>query len=238
MRNSISLHHTYTQPQYRNRGLAAEVVGYAMDDVEHHSTRRVVPMCWYVAEWFDANPARRDRLYTPIGWLPLSSPAGSTSRLIARSRLERLRRVGIRSKAARAAVKLLQAVRGILPDRRELGAADPLLRSPRAYPAAVNAASYGRGPALGARRTACRVGRAMREGAAEAAQAQHPAGGPVNRDSAHPTGRRSLGGGEAVEVDDLDALRQGRVDAVNMNQPFAARAEAKGTSTSCFRCRT
>jgi hypothetical protein len=60
--NSISFHHTYTQPQYRNRGLAAEVVSFAMDDVERNSTRRVVPMCWYVAEWFEANPGRRHLL--------------------------------------------------------------------------------------------------------------------------------------------------------------------------------
>ena len=33
-----------------------------------------------------------------------------------------------------------------------------------------------------------------------------------------------------------EALRQGRVDAVNMNQPFAAHAEAKGAHGSCFRC--
>src|SRR3954462_10080647 len=31
-----------------------------------------------------------------------------------------------------------------------------------------------------------------------------------------------------------DALRQGRVDAVNMNQPFAARAEAKGCTRKLF----
>ena len=31
-----------------------------------------------------------------------------------------------------------------------------------------------------------------------------------------------------------DALRQGRVDAVNMNQPFAARAEAKGGVRKLF----
>ena len=31
-----------------------------------------------------------------------------------------------------------------------------------------------------------------------------------------------------------DALRQGRVDAVNMNQPFAARAEAKGGTRKLF----
>lgn len=60
--NSISFHHTYTQPQYRNQGLAAEVVEFAMNDVEQHSTRRVVPMCWYVADWFEAHPDRRHLL--------------------------------------------------------------------------------------------------------------------------------------------------------------------------------
>ena len=56
--NSISFHHTYTQPHLRGRGLAAEVVAFAMDDVEQHSTRRVLPMCWYVADWFDEHPER------------------------------------------------------------------------------------------------------------------------------------------------------------------------------------
>ena len=56
--NSISFTHTYTQPQYRNRGLAEQVVSFAMDDVERNSTRRVVPMCWYVSEWFETHPDR------------------------------------------------------------------------------------------------------------------------------------------------------------------------------------
>lgn len=56
--NSIAFTHTYTQPPYRNRGLAAELVSFAMDDVERHSTRRVLPMCWYVGDWFDAHPDR------------------------------------------------------------------------------------------------------------------------------------------------------------------------------------
>jgi len=56
--NSISFTHTYTKPQYRNRGLAAELVSFAMDDVERNSTRRVLPMCWFVGDWFDAHPDR------------------------------------------------------------------------------------------------------------------------------------------------------------------------------------
>ena len=56
--NSISFNHTYTQPSHRGQGLAVEVVDYAMNDVESNSTRRVVPMCWYVAQWFDDHPER------------------------------------------------------------------------------------------------------------------------------------------------------------------------------------
>ena len=56
--NSISFHHTYTQPALRGKGYAAELVAFAIDDVEKTSTRRVVPMCWYVAQWFDEHPER------------------------------------------------------------------------------------------------------------------------------------------------------------------------------------
>ena len=56
--NSISFHHTFTQPHLRGHGYAGEVVGFAMDDVEMTSTRRVVPMCWYVGQWFDEHPER------------------------------------------------------------------------------------------------------------------------------------------------------------------------------------
>jgi predicted GNAT family acetyltransferase len=56
--NSISFNHTFTQPHLRGKGYAADVVEFAMNDVEANSTRRVVPMCWYVADWFDAHPER------------------------------------------------------------------------------------------------------------------------------------------------------------------------------------
>jgi predicted GNAT family acetyltransferase len=55
---SISFNHTYTQPAQRGHGYAAEVVDFAMNDVEQTSTRRVVPMCWYVSQWFDEHPER------------------------------------------------------------------------------------------------------------------------------------------------------------------------------------
>ncbi|GGK84346.1 hypothetical protein GCM10007382_00370 [Salinibacterium xinjiangense] len=56
--SSISFNHTYTQPNQRGKGFAGEVVEFAMDDVEATTERRVVPMCWYVSDWFDAHPAR------------------------------------------------------------------------------------------------------------------------------------------------------------------------------------
>ncbi len=55
---SISFNHTFTNPKLRGRGYAGEVVTFAMDDVETTSERRVIPMCWYVAKWFDEHPDR------------------------------------------------------------------------------------------------------------------------------------------------------------------------------------
>lgn len=56
--NAISFNHTFTQPHLRGKGLAADVVAFAVDDVEKNSTRRILPMCWYVSEWFEEHPER------------------------------------------------------------------------------------------------------------------------------------------------------------------------------------
>ena len=55
---SISFNHTYTQPHQRGHGYAGEIVAFAMDDVEKTTDLKVVPMCWYVAQWFDEHPER------------------------------------------------------------------------------------------------------------------------------------------------------------------------------------
>lgn len=60
--NQISFHHTFTNPAYRNKGLAAEVVEFAVNDVEKNTTYRVIPMCWYVADWFATHQERRNLL--------------------------------------------------------------------------------------------------------------------------------------------------------------------------------
>ena len=39
-------------------GTANDSEAFAVDDVESTTEYRVVPMCWYVGEWFDQNPER------------------------------------------------------------------------------------------------------------------------------------------------------------------------------------
>ena len=56
--DSIAFTRTFTNPPYRGSGLAGELVAFAVDDVEANSSRRIVPSCWYVGEWFDRHPDR------------------------------------------------------------------------------------------------------------------------------------------------------------------------------------
>ena len=60
--NTVSFTHTFTAPAQRGKGYAAQVVEFAMNEVETTTTHRVLPMCWYVADWFDAHPERRNLL--------------------------------------------------------------------------------------------------------------------------------------------------------------------------------
>ncbi|HMM82261.1 MAG TPA: GNAT family N-acetyltransferase [Terrimesophilobacter sp.] len=60
--NSISFTHTFTDPKRRGQGLAGEIVEFAVNDVESTTGYRIVPMCWYVGEWFDRHPERAELL--------------------------------------------------------------------------------------------------------------------------------------------------------------------------------
>jgi predicted GNAT family acetyltransferase len=51
--------HTVVVPHLRGRGLGAELVRQALDDVRI-SGRQVIATCWYVADFIQANPAYRD----------------------------------------------------------------------------------------------------------------------------------------------------------------------------------
>jgi uncharacterized protein len=57
----VVMHHTHTDPAHRGRGAAAVVVGGALDDLRKRGLR-VVPTCWYVAEFIDTHPGYRDML--------------------------------------------------------------------------------------------------------------------------------------------------------------------------------
>ena len=56
--NAISFTHTFTDPKRRGQGLAGDIVEFAVNDVESSTSYRIVPMCWYVGEWFDKHPER------------------------------------------------------------------------------------------------------------------------------------------------------------------------------------
>ena len=53
--------HTETVRAFRGRGFGARVVAFALDDVRSRG-KTVVPSCWFVADFIDANPVYRDLL--------------------------------------------------------------------------------------------------------------------------------------------------------------------------------
>jgi predicted GNAT family acetyltransferase len=59
VRDQVVFPHTEIQPSLRGRGLAARLVRDALDDVRR-SARRVVPQCWYVAQFIDEHPEYED----------------------------------------------------------------------------------------------------------------------------------------------------------------------------------
>ena len=56
---TVAMTRAYTVPTFRGHGYAAEVVDRAVSELEGTGDRKVVPVCWYVADWFDENPERR-----------------------------------------------------------------------------------------------------------------------------------------------------------------------------------
>lgn len=57
--DAVVFDHTETLPRFRGQGLAARVVAFALDDVREQGTS-VVPACWFVADFIDANPEYGD----------------------------------------------------------------------------------------------------------------------------------------------------------------------------------
>ncbi len=56
--DTIALTRAFTNPAKRGSGYAAIVTERAVDAIESAGERRVSPVCWYVADWFDAHPER------------------------------------------------------------------------------------------------------------------------------------------------------------------------------------
>jgi uncharacterized protein len=57
--DALDMHHTETRDGFRGRGLAAELVRGALDDVRERKLT-VVPSCWFVADFIEANPEYAD----------------------------------------------------------------------------------------------------------------------------------------------------------------------------------
>jgi predicted GNAT family acetyltransferase len=60
----LVMHHTYTDPAHRDQGIAAHLVHDALDDVRRRG-RRVVPACWFVAEFVGTRPEYDDLVAAP-----------------------------------------------------------------------------------------------------------------------------------------------------------------------------
>jgi len=55
---TVAMTRAYTIPTFRGHGYAGELVDRAVAELESHADRQVIPVCWYVADWFSANPER------------------------------------------------------------------------------------------------------------------------------------------------------------------------------------
>jgi uncharacterized protein len=55
---SVAMTRAYTIPTFRGYGYAGDLVERAVAQLEDAGDRSVVPVCWYVADWFDAHPDR------------------------------------------------------------------------------------------------------------------------------------------------------------------------------------
>ncbi|MBP2436305.1 GNAT family N-acetyltransferase [Microbacterium amylolyticum] len=59
---AVSLTRTYTSPEHRGKGYAGIITERAVDAIEAAGGLTIVPMCSYVAGWFEKNPERANVL--------------------------------------------------------------------------------------------------------------------------------------------------------------------------------
>ena len=53
---TVAMTRAYTIPTFRGHGYAGELTERAVAALEKSGDRRIIPVCWYVADWFDAHP--------------------------------------------------------------------------------------------------------------------------------------------------------------------------------------
>jgi predicted GNAT family acetyltransferase len=60
---TVVMTRAFTIPTFRGHGYAGELVERAVAHLEEAGDREIIPVCWYVAEWFDAHPERAGILH-------------------------------------------------------------------------------------------------------------------------------------------------------------------------------
>jgi predicted GNAT family acetyltransferase len=55
---TVAMTRAYTVPTFRGHGYAGELVDRAVAELEKHAERQVIPVCWYVSDWFSEHPDR------------------------------------------------------------------------------------------------------------------------------------------------------------------------------------
>ena len=64
--HALELTHTVTKPDFRGRGLAGELVSFAVRRIASEK-KRVIPTCSYIAEYMARNPEFAHLVVTPPG---------------------------------------------------------------------------------------------------------------------------------------------------------------------------
>lgn len=59
---TVAMTRAFTIPTHRGHGYAARVVAGAVSQIEARGDRLIDPVCWYVADWFDAHPDKQHLL--------------------------------------------------------------------------------------------------------------------------------------------------------------------------------
>jgi predicted GNAT family acetyltransferase len=60
---TVAMTRAYTVPTFRGHGFAGELVGRAVESLERQGDRKVIPVCWYVADWFVDHPEKAGILH-------------------------------------------------------------------------------------------------------------------------------------------------------------------------------